>query len=192
MRRRNLFWAPLFMVALAGQGSLAHPPSLALRAMASLAGGFGQRSGDPVNGVLRAPVNAATGVSPDSHLVLTFPTSPTLGTSGQIRIYDAADDRLVTDEPFNPNTVSRFPVFCQAFIGDYLDIDVVPDGDGEKVAIVWNDNRNVDLDGSPETDDDPLTPDECAEFRTQPDDPSIQDELNDGSLDQDTVVEVNP
>jgi hypothetical protein len=91
----------------------------------------------------------------------------------------AADDRLVTDAPFNPNTVSRFPVFCAAFIGDYIDIDAV----NGKVAIVWNDNRNVV---------DPLTPAECADFRTRPADPTIQADLNDGSLDQDTFVEIDP
>jgi hypothetical protein len=95
----------------------------------------------------------------------------------------AADDRLVTDAPFDPNAVSRFPVFCAAFIGDYIDIDVVPDGRGEKVAIVWNDNRNVV---------DPLTPAECADFRTDPADPTIQADLNNGALDQDTFVEINP
>jgi len=34
-------------------------------------------------------------VNPDTHLVLTFPGPPILHNSGQIRIYDAADDRLV-------------------------------------------------------------------------------------------------
>jgi pectinesterase len=34
-------------------------------------------------------------VNPDTHLVLTFPSSPTLGKSGQIRIYDAADHSLI-------------------------------------------------------------------------------------------------
>jgi len=97
----------------------------------------------------------------------------------------AADDRPVTDAPFNPNTVSRFPVFCAAFIGDYIDIDAVADNGSEKVAIVWNDNSNVV---------DPLTPTECADFRTRPadPDPTFQDDLNDGSLDQDTFVEINP
>ena len=32
---------------------------------------------------------------PDTHLALTFPSVPTLGKSGQIRIYDAADNKLV-------------------------------------------------------------------------------------------------
>jgi pectinesterase len=41
------------------------------------------------------PANQAVSVNPDTHLVLTFPGAPTLGSSGQIRIYDAADDRLV-------------------------------------------------------------------------------------------------
>ena len=47
------------------------------------------------SGPARFPANAASGVSPDTHLVLTFPSAPTIGKSGQIRIYDAADNRLV-------------------------------------------------------------------------------------------------
>jgi len=45
--------------------------------------------------VTRFPANAANGVSPDTHLILTFPSPPTVGKSGQIRIFDAADNRLV-------------------------------------------------------------------------------------------------
>jgi hypothetical protein len=41
------------------------------------------------------PTNKATLVNPDTHLVLTFSSPPTLGKSGQIRIYDAAGHRLV-------------------------------------------------------------------------------------------------
>ncbi len=41
------------------------------------------------------PANHATRVNPDTHLVLTFSSAPVLGKSGQIRIYDAADHRLV-------------------------------------------------------------------------------------------------
>ncbi len=41
------------------------------------------------------PANKAVAVNPDTHLVLTFPSAPTLGKSGQIRIYDAADHTLV-------------------------------------------------------------------------------------------------
>ncbi|HMC48747.1 MAG TPA: pectinesterase family protein [Caballeronia sp.] len=41
------------------------------------------------------PANGASGVNPDTHLVLTFAQAPQLGRSGQIRIYDAADKRLV-------------------------------------------------------------------------------------------------
>lgn len=41
------------------------------------------------------PANQATRVNPDTHLVLTFSSVPALGKSGQIRIYDAADHRLV-------------------------------------------------------------------------------------------------
>ena len=43
----------------------------------------------------RFPADKAEGVNPDTHLVITFPSEPTLGKSGQIRIYDAADNRLV-------------------------------------------------------------------------------------------------
>jgi pectinesterase len=45
--------------------------------------------------VARFPADAARDVNPDTHLVLTFPTAPTVGTSGQIRVYDAANNTLV-------------------------------------------------------------------------------------------------
>ena len=45
--------------------------------------------------VTRFPADKARNVNPDTHLVLTFPTAPVLGKSGQIRIYDAADNKLV-------------------------------------------------------------------------------------------------
>ncbi len=41
-------------------------------------------------GVACFPANHAIRVNPDTHLVLTFSSPPTLGKSGQIRIYDAA------------------------------------------------------------------------------------------------------
>jgi pectinesterase len=47
------------------------------------------------SGVTRFPIDRARDVNPDTHLVLTFPSAPTIGKSGQIRIYDAADNRLV-------------------------------------------------------------------------------------------------
>jgi pectinesterase len=46
-------------------------------------------------GVIRFPANKATGVNPDTHLVLTFPIAPTQGNAGKIRVYDAANDRIV-------------------------------------------------------------------------------------------------
>ncbi len=42
-----------------------------------------------------SPANNAQNVNPDTHLVITFPDQPNLGSSGQVRIYDAADDRLI-------------------------------------------------------------------------------------------------
>jgi pectin methylesterase-like acyl-CoA thioesterase len=41
------------------------------------------------------PANRATSVNPDTHLVLTFPSAPTIGTSGRICIYDATGHHLV-------------------------------------------------------------------------------------------------
>lgn len=45
--------------------------------------------------VTRFPADKARGVNPDTHLVLTFPSAPTLGKSGRIQIFDTADGRLV-------------------------------------------------------------------------------------------------
>jgi pectinesterase len=45
--------------------------------------------------VTLSPANHATRVNPDTHLVLTFSSAPTLSKSGAIRIYDAADHQLV-------------------------------------------------------------------------------------------------
>ncbi len=41
------------------------------------------------------PSSRAVGVNPDTHLVLTFASAPTIGKSGQVRIYDAAAHHLV-------------------------------------------------------------------------------------------------
>jgi pectinesterase len=41
------------------------------------------------------PADKAANVSPDTHLKLTFQSAPVLGKTGKIRIYDAADNRLV-------------------------------------------------------------------------------------------------
>ena len=45
--------------------------------------------------IVRFPADKSVGVNPDTHLVLTLPSAPTLGKSGQIRIFDAADNKLV-------------------------------------------------------------------------------------------------
>jgi len=87
-------------------------------------------------------------------------------------------DERVTDASFDPNAVSRFPVFCAAFIGDYLDIDAV----GGRVATIWNDNRNVVA---------PLSPAECRDFIARSTDPSIQSRLNSGALDLEAFVDIS-
>jgi hypothetical protein len=61
-------------------------------AVALFGAGFGVAE---VSGVTRFPANGAKDVNPDTHLVLTFSAAPTIGRSGQIRIYDAANHTLV-------------------------------------------------------------------------------------------------
>ena len=63
--------------------------------LAVLAGSAPAQPAPAVPAPVLFPASGATGVNPDTHLVITFPSAPTLGKSGQIRIYDAADHRLV-------------------------------------------------------------------------------------------------
>ena len=51
----------------------------------------------PAGAATPFPPNGATGVNPDTHLVLRFASPPTIGHAGRIRIYDAADDKLVDE-----------------------------------------------------------------------------------------------
>jgi hypothetical protein len=90
-----------------------------------------------------------------------------------------APDQRVTDVSFDPNSVSRFPVFCQAFIGDYIDLDAV----AGRIATIWTDNRNVSS---------PLTPTECRSFIGDSTNPTIQPRLDGGALDQEAFVDVIP
>ncbi|MDD4990818.1 MAG: pectinesterase family protein [Paludibacter sp.] len=41
------------------------------------------------------PANGAKNINPDTHLVLTFDSEPTLGNRGQIRIYETATNKLI-------------------------------------------------------------------------------------------------
>jgi hypothetical protein len=61
-------------------------------AVALFAVGYGRAE---TSEITRFPANGAKGVNPDTYLVLTFGAAPTIGRSGQIRIYDAADHALV-------------------------------------------------------------------------------------------------
>lgn len=57
------------------------------------------------------PTNGAKNVNPDTPLALTFATAPQVGTSGKVRIYDAADNSLVDTLdlgiPSSPNPLGR-------------------------------------------------------------------------------------
>ncbi|KAF1842845.1 carbohydrate esterase family 8 protein [Cucurbitaria berberidis CBS 394.84] len=48
-----------------------------------------------ISGVDLFPANGAKDVNPDTHLVLTFPSSPVIGSSGNVTVYDLEDGRLV-------------------------------------------------------------------------------------------------
>src|SRR5512136_1282722 len=54
-----------------------------------------EKASAPSKTIIRLPADKAGNVNPDTHLVLTFPSAPVLGQSGQIRIYDAANNRMV-------------------------------------------------------------------------------------------------
>ena len=56
---------------------------------------FSPWHGEAQTAVTRLPADKAVGVNPDAHLVLTFSAPPTLGKSGQVRIYEAVGHRLV-------------------------------------------------------------------------------------------------
>jgi pectinesterase len=76
----------------------------------------------PVLAVELLPRAGAAGVNPDTPLRLVFDTAPAIGTRGQIRIYDAADDRLVDtldlSVPAGPTarrTAPRAPYLAHAY-----------------------------------------------------------------------------
>lgn len=82
---------------------------LALSALILLSAGHGAAQ---TARVACFPANGATNVNPDTHLVLTFFSAPTLGKTGLIRIYDAADHSLVDtldmSIPAGPDPTRRF------------------------------------------------------------------------------------
>ena len=47
------------------------------------------------SGVSLYPANHATGINPDTHLIVRFSSVPSIGKSGKIRVYDAIGHRLV-------------------------------------------------------------------------------------------------
>jgi hypothetical protein len=71
------------------------PPAVLSRALFLFAAALPLLARAQQAAVTRFPADQATGVNPDTHLVLTFSSPPSLGKSGLIRIYDAADHRLV-------------------------------------------------------------------------------------------------
>jgi pectinesterase len=71
-------------------------PALRLSLVIAFVGFLSAGTGVAQSGAVRVyPANRAAGVNPDTHLVVQFSSAPTIGTSGQVRIYDAAGHRLV-------------------------------------------------------------------------------------------------
>jgi len=66
----------------------------------------------------RFPANNATGVNPDTQLVLTFASPPAIGTAGVVRIFDASDNSLVDtldmSIPSSPYPSGRAPPSTEA------------------------------------------------------------------------------
>ena len=64
------------------------------------------------------PANNARNVSPDTHLVLSFSSPPTIGTAGLIRVFDANDgsliDTLDLSIPASPRPSGRAPRSTEA------------------------------------------------------------------------------
>jgi pectinesterase len=66
--------------------------SLVVAVFMFLSSGLGEAQ---TAGVALYPANRAIDINPDTHLVITFPSPPTIGKSGLIRIYDAGGHHLV-------------------------------------------------------------------------------------------------
>ena len=66
--------------------------SLVVAVFTFLSSGLGEAQ---TAGVALYPANRAVDINPDTHLVITFPSPPTIGKSGLIRIYDAGGHHLV-------------------------------------------------------------------------------------------------
>ncbi|HPS12678.1 MAG TPA: pectinesterase family protein [Prolixibacteraceae bacterium] len=117
-------------------------------------------SAKPAFGVLPEvtffPASGALNVNPDTHLELTFPASPVLGAKGQIRVYDAADNRLVDlldlSIPAGPTTgdttknATYTPVPYQYVSGKFTNANTKP-GTPSGVALPTSDKYQLTIIG---------------------------------------------
>jgi len=74
----------------------------------------------PVVAQVLFPSDKATMVNPDVQLKLTFKETPAIGKSGKIRIYDAADDKLVDTLDMSIPPGPTKPVYPAVRAKDYL------------------------------------------------------------------------
>jgi len=87
--------------------------NLMLYCLISISFVYAQRASVTSRTVVRFPTDKAKNVNPDTHLELTFQYVPTKGSTGQIRIYDMADNQLIDlldmSIPAGPTTRSTAP-----------------------------------------------------------------------------------
>jgi pectinesterase len=106
--------------------------------------------------ITRFPEQNAWDVNPDTHLTLTFPSGPILGDSGQIRIYDAADNQLVDtldlsippgpDKPVPSPSATYTPVPYQYPRGHFTNANTKP-GTPSGAALPTQDNYQLTIIG---------------------------------------------
>ena len=101
------------------------------------------------------PADKAQNVNPDTHLILTFHSDPILGDSGKIRIFDAADNRLVDSldmsvppGPTVPNRerVSYTPTPYEYVSGNFTNANTKP-GTPSGAALPTPDNYQLTIIG---------------------------------------------
>jgi pectinesterase len=115
-----------------------------------------QTASTPSKTIVRLPADKARNVNPDTHLTLTFQSAPVLGNSGQIRIYDAADNRMVDlldlsipagpAKPILSPTATYTPIPYEYVSGRFTNANIKP-GTPSGVALPTPDNYQLTIIG---------------------------------------------
>jgi pectinesterase len=115
-----------------------------------------QTASAPSKTIVRLPADKARNVNPDTHLTLTFQSAPASGNSGQIRIYDAADNRMVDlldlsipagpTEPTSSPSATYTPIPYEYVSGRFTNANTKP-GTPSGVALPTPDNYQLTIIG---------------------------------------------